>query len=565
MSSSFETPVINYQDLLRSQLLSKINIDFLMETIVANFRLSPRAINKCLSIITKYLESYLERIDRPPQNKTELIEAIQYLNKKCFEDFADYLREKYPHGNIYRTPPQPAVPTVTTVVPHPTVPIATNPEQSVIIIDSEQKDNILRSYGYESSENKPNNTKENKPSDTNETNLFSDPMVLQIFQLLISQENEISTKIDTNVHPNLNLNLNPLPNQNSLVIDQILDTNQVTTLLNQYQNNSDKPSAANASNEILQTPSKSPVSEKQLDTEQMDLDNLTKDKIPLLNDRVKELLDLKNQYLEKGENDKIQAIDEEKTKIINAIIAYRQKIKDNIPQKQIITDSNNKYDDLNLKIDPLSEESDLKNISIKLNMERLITEILLISYDVPFNPRNITKFNNRFPIYFNNRLNNIIIPPGTYDIDLLISAIISQNSFLEFSIDDNKIITIKNTLNIPFDLMIEDNTVYQMLGFTGKSDEYKDETSYQASQPYDLESNKIVTLRMAGSAKDPISLDFDTDAHLDKPAILKRIARGFNQSTINLHLEDKFCQTYDFTKAFRLHIRIVYLEDESDQ
>ena len=91
---------MNYKDILRNQLLSKTNIDFLVNTVLTNFKISNKAITKCTTIINNYLSKYLENINRYPENNNELIEAINYLNKKCYDDFIVYLTTKYPNIKI---------------------------------------------------------------------------------------------------------------------------------------------------------------------------------------------------------------------------------------------------------------------------------------------------------------------------------------------------------------------------------------------------------------------------------------------------------------------------------
>ena len=94
---------MDYKNILYSQLLSQTNINFLVNTILSNFKISNKAINKCVNIITNNLVKYLENIDRYPENNDELIEAINFLNKKCFEDFTTYLSTKYPNINLLRS------------------------------------------------------------------------------------------------------------------------------------------------------------------------------------------------------------------------------------------------------------------------------------------------------------------------------------------------------------------------------------------------------------------------------------------------------------------------------
>ena len=96
---------MNYPDLLKTQLLSKSNIDYLINLILSNFRISRKAVDKCTHIIESNFNRYLTNLERYPANNSELIEAIKFLNKKCYDDFTIYLLNKYPQTNLYRTQP----------------------------------------------------------------------------------------------------------------------------------------------------------------------------------------------------------------------------------------------------------------------------------------------------------------------------------------------------------------------------------------------------------------------------------------------------------------------------
>src|SRR5579872_2777599 len=92
-------------NILKSQLLSKSNIDYLLNLILSNFRLSPKAVSKCTHIIESNFNRYLNNLERFPSNNSELIDAIKFLNKKCFDDFTVYLTNKHPNTNLYRNSP----------------------------------------------------------------------------------------------------------------------------------------------------------------------------------------------------------------------------------------------------------------------------------------------------------------------------------------------------------------------------------------------------------------------------------------------------------------------------
>ncbi len=92
---------MDFEKILQDQLLSKTNIDYLIQLILTNFKISNKAINKCISIIKSYMYGYLQNLERYPENNNEVIDAIIYLNQKCFDDFTKYLLTKYSAENIY--------------------------------------------------------------------------------------------------------------------------------------------------------------------------------------------------------------------------------------------------------------------------------------------------------------------------------------------------------------------------------------------------------------------------------------------------------------------------------
>lgn len=575
---------MDYKQVLHDNLFSQINVDFLIQTIMTNFKLKQNAIRKSVSIVISYLESYMPRIDPYPRNSTEVIEAIQYLNKRCIDDFAAYLLTKFPGEDIYR-PKVTAAPTPRADVSTPTPQTAHQQPATteVIILDHTQISELLLSYSEPRATPEPEPILESMPK----PDPFSDPIVLQMINLLASQAPTSSAE--------------PLyqcqsPIHSNIVIDQVLDANQLAALLAQSTKPAPAPtpmpahvvspqvSAPVVSQQVsapvvspqVSAPVVSPQVSAPLPELVIDLANLNSETVLALDIKLKQLLDLKDICLAEGNMDRATEIDGEKTDIINAIVEYRQRI---IKQRasrpepttktahtwQAGSNTDSTYDDLNLELDPTQDHNDLRNITVGLKLDRSITEIVLMGYRVPFNAHNVTRFNNRFPVYFNGRINRVSVPTGTYTIELLMGAITSQASFLDLTVDGKGFVTVRNTLNLPFDLMIEDGTLYQVLGFTERSDEYKGELTYRGAQPFDLNANRVLTLGMLGSSKDPINLEFDADVTLEEPAVLKRVARGFTQKQITLNLKDKHEQLYDFVQPFQLHIRINYLTlDEAD-
>ena len=284
--------------------------------------------------------------------------------------------------------------------------------------------------------------------------------------------------------------------------------------------------------------------------------------------RIKQLKNDKIKYNAEKNTKMIKKIEKEQTMIADAIKAHKIKIKEEAIEnerkaKHISYTKDPEKDNssiLNLLFDPSNDYNDLKNIVIGFNSDDKISEISLVSYYFPFNPNNITRFNNKFTVYFNNKINKITIQPSNYDINLLLDAIKNQANFLDFSISPNKIITVKNTMSMKFDLMIDNDTIFPLLGFLGKADSYKDKLFYEASQPYDLEINQNILFSLKGTTKDPVSLEFDKEITLQKPLILKKIPRGTSMKEIQLKLTNTIGQCYDFVAPFKMCFSITYIK-----
>ena len=601
---------MDYKTILREHLLSKTNIDYMINLVFDNFKINKKAIDKCRNIVINNMTRYLEYLEQYPENDSQLIEAINYLNKKCYEDFSVYLSTKYPNKNINRQT-QPIA--CSNVQPSPSYPteqcerqISCQPTE--IIITSEEKDLLLKKHGI-------SNTKQKSTDDV--LSYLSNPMFLQMFSLMISQLNQSDqySQNDRSINSadgvilckEQVLDLITSTQAKSKQIEEIIDINQVKELLTAKPkprsdtivspNNKEtlqqlltaKPKSHSDSTislnnkETLQQSASDDISQTTNDLDAIDLDNLNSSTLKLVVAKIKDLTNLKEKYLSENNKEMIEKIDGEKANILNAVIMFKKKIKtesnvnsdtidaidvdanQNISKSVSSNVSKLESDDpnvdiLNLQFDPTNDYNDVKDIMIRFNSEKKIKEINLISYHLPFNPNNVTRFNNKFIVHFNNRISNIVIPPGKYDeIDLLLTLIKNQVTFLDFSVDtETKIITIKNALNMKFDLMLFDGVIFSLLGFTEKADTYKGELSYQASRPYNLETNSKVYFSLAGSTKDPIELKFNEQTNLTKPILLKKVNSNVSFKQMKLNLTNSIEQYYDFTKPFKMCFSIIY-------
>lgn len=541
---------MDYRNILGDHLLSKSNIDFLVNKILSNFKISTKAISKCTNIITNNFNKYLDNIDRYPVNDIELNEAINFLNQKCYDDFTDYLSQKYPDKNLSKNPM-----------------MESKPYEEIIIISEEEKNKLLNQH------------KQNKNNMDDFLAYLTNPMILQMFNNLTMQ---CYRPYQKNV-PKM---------ENYITIDEILDANQLNSLLSKFDNDktlkkNNELEKINANinfilddtilgNKMLEkniTMDNTIIEDNKIINENIkmpnedayDLANLRKEDLPIIEKRINHLIQLKKQYLSEKNNDKLEEVENEKEKIVNAVKEYKTKLANEAKEnenringismtKRISNEANVEY--LDLQFDPTNDYNDLKNIVIGFKTDNKILDITLVDYYIPFNSHNVTRFNNKFMVYFNNKVNRIIIPPGKYEIDILLNYIKNQANFLDFTVDENKIITIKNSMNIKFDMMIEKDTIFPVLGFNERQDNYKDKLFYSGSQAYNLKNNEKILFTLSGSTIDPLSLEFDKQITLNK--ILKKSRSGFSMKQMVLVFTDNIGQYYDFILPFKMCFKITY-------
>ena len=288
---------------------------------------------------------------------------------------------------------------------------------------------------------------------------------------------------------------------------------------------------------------------------------LNNDVLITINERVNLLVALKNKFLSEGKLNIVQEIDTEKTRLINAVKTYKENLANeilNIKSASLESiNSDNKTEYLNLSFDPTVDYNDMKNITITVKTEEKITDITLVDYMLTRNENNITRFNNRFVVYFNNRLTRVIIPPGKYSINSILEYIKAQMTFIDFSINEDNIITIRNTLNMKFDIMPETDNIFTLLGFTSKMDSYKDKIYYAGTVPYNINGNDKVFFSLAGSTMEPIELELDKKIEINKS--IKKSRSGIMMKKITLSFTDSISQCYDFTVPFSMCLKITRL------
>src|SRR5690606_29033667 len=280
---------------------------------------------------------------------------------------------------------------------------------------------------------------------------------------------------------------------------------------------------------------------------------LTKEDLPIVEKKIAALIEQKNKLLEENNLNEIEKVDAEKNQIIKAVMTYKKTLEESVKESDnkiknvTITSTDNDTEDLNLKIDPSQDHSNLKNIVIKSKTDRKITEITLVDYFVPFNENNITRFNNKFAVYFNGKTTRVIIPPMKYDISTLIDFLKSQITFLDFTVNDS-IVTITNTLEMEFDLTIDDDTIFQALGFNKRSNDYQSKKSYSGSIPFNINGNEKVLFSLSGTPMEPMLMEFNKINTVNK--VLRSVKNGVTLRQLKLSFMNGDNQYYDFMESF---------------
>jgi len=212
---------------------------------------------------------------------------------------------------------------------------------------------------------------------------------------------------------------------------------------------------------------------------------------------------------------------------------------------------------LDLKIDPSHDHANLNNIIIKSKTDRKVTEITLINYYLPYNENNVTRFNNKFSVFFNGKTTRIIIPPMKYEIETLLNYLKSQITFLNFDIDDSKIITIRNTMDLDFDLLTDGDNILPLMGFNKRANDYKDKKVYLGSVPYNISGNEKVFFSLSGTPMEPMQMEFNKNIAVNK--ILRNVKNGVTLKQLKLSFLNEDNQCYDFVMPFNIHLQIKYL------
>ena len=139
---------------------------------------------------------------------------------------------------------------------------------------------------------------------------------------------------------------------------------------------------------------------------------------------------------------------------------------------QILSSYNNIFNTSIYQITVDTRFLDSHSESYRFNLEEALDRVKsleLISYNVPINKYNITKFNNNLKYMIENEEKEFFVDVGIYTIDTLIEKLNSITQDLEFSLNFQEKVTIKSKEDKEVDFTMS-NMLYKVLGFDRKSD-----------------------------------------------------------------------------------------------
>lgn len=167
------------------------------------------------------------------------------------------------------------------------------------------------------------------------------------------------------------------------------------------------------------------------------------------------------------------------------------------------------YELHDIKIDPMkyAESDNYNDYTVSLpEALKNVNRIELVSADIPRGDNNITNCNNIFSYRINNKIETIEIDEDDYGIDDLLEVLKDEldslGDSIEISMDDDKV-TISNSNNDSFDILVVPRSINQVLGFTKKS--YYGKSSYTGEVDYNIDADHQVYLYMEDSSDNPFT------------------------------------------------------------
>jgi hypothetical protein len=189
-----------------------------------------------------------------------------------------------------------------------------------------------------------------------------------------------------------------------------------------------------------------------------------------------------------------------------------------------------------------------------------VNRVELVSADVPKGDKNITTCNNVFSYRINNKTETIEIDEDDYGIDDLLEVLKDELDSLGDSIEitpEDDRITISNSNNDDFDILVVPRSINKILGFTKKS--YYGKSSYTGEMDYNIDADHQVYLFMEDISETPI-----TELNLGKTDKVNNIVKTVDIPSLNkLHIKFKVNTNpkdnilYDFNgNSHKLHLKV---------
>ena len=253
-----------------------------------------------------------------------------------------------------------------------------------------------------------------------------------------------------------------------------------------------------------------------------------------MNDQIQSLKEENLKLLQQKPTDEYKSLDEAKQQIATEFSKLTEKhniIESNMQilmqkemeimkkeeMNQILSSYNNIF---NTSIYQITVDTRfLDSESYRFNLEEALDRVKsleLISYNVPINKYNITKFNNNLKYMIENEEKEFFVDVGIYTIDTLIEKLNSITQDLEFSLNFQEKVTIKSKEDKEVDFTMS-NMLYKVLGFDRKSD-LTNKKEYTSDKVYDLRTETYINLNITNieSSKEFCTLNLVSNRSVKK-------------------------------------------------
>lgn len=550
---------MNFDTEFKKYLLSDDNITYHTNLLLEVCNIKRDNLDKIRILLQNMITSIIPNLSNLPTNQQEFIEALNFTRNFIHQKFIKFLQEKYPDKQIIKTKPEPVLIEDVSVnqlnqlnqASQPIQFVNSNNQQSqpprktVEYLSEAEKDLLLKKYGL------GNKQKDSKNTQQEFIKYLTNPTVLKNFWDMVQRMNPNASVIKKSYRADMILN----KDQFDLYLAKVMSESNKKEKIQQIAQQTQLPQQLPQQSESSELPDNT---EEEITIPTIDISKgINTDNMESVSKVVKELSEMKLKY--KNDKDIIEAVDEELNTLVSALKKYRESIKNVMTnydnQIKVINDKNENEEILKLEINPNEDGSDMKKIEINVSDNRKIKKVTLLDYYIPSNVANITRYTNHFGIFTSGQAKNIYIPPAKYDdINSVINFIKGSISFLEFKIENN-IVTITNLLG-KFDLIINEKSIFLLLGFREKSEKYRGETSYSGSVPYDLNINSIVYFSMHSASVDPIELIFDKETISN--TVVKKSNTGVSMKKIAMEFVNKTGQTYDFILPIRIGLKVEF-------